>query len=434
MLGKERHMRPRFAMLASLLAVLAAAVAPGIAGAAPHHNHGLTINATPNPIVSGEGVLIYGQIKGSPVDHQPIVLYHRVGLQRHFTVIGHTTTDAFGFYKFTREEGIVTTNRSWFVRGPNGSHSRTVHERVSAQISIAADKTAADTRQPITFSGAVSPSHAHQRVLLQAQTGKSDDWHTLKTGRLDATSHYAITYRWAVPGDRDVRVVLPADPRNIRSESDAVTVTIQQAQVADFTINTSQPIIPIGSTATISGVLDQQNTTTPEPNTSVSLWSRGPGQHRFHKLTDTTTATDGTYSFTQQPSTDEVYQVRTTLPANRRTSPLFEGVRDVLAMQATPTTTAVGAKVTFTGSVTPDKAGHLVYLQRLGSDGDWHTVEVRVVRPSSTFQFGWAFGRTGTATFRARIFSDNRNIGGASAPVTITVNGVAPVSTLPPAS
>ncbi len=114
-------MRPRFALLASLVAALAVAIAPGVAGAAPQHNHGLTINATPNPIVSGQGVLIYGQLKGSPVAGQPIVLYHRVGLARHFSVIGHTTTDSFGFYEFTRADGIVTTNRDWFVRGPNSS-------------------------------------------------------------------------------------------------------------------------------------------------------------------------------------------------------------------------------------------------------------------------------------------------------------------------
>ena len=218
--------------------------------------------------------------------------------------------------------------------------------------------------------------------MLQAQTGSSDDWRTLKNGRLDATSHYSISYRWSVPGDRDVRVVLPGDRRNIRSESDAVTVTVQQAQVADFTINTSQPIIPIGSTATISGVLDQPNTMTPEPGTGVSLWARGPGQAKFLKLEDTTTASDGSYSFLEKPSFNELYQVRTTLPANRHTAALFEGVHDVLAMQASSATSTVGGMVVFTGSVTPDKAGHLVYLQRLGSDNDWHTVDVRVVRPA----------------------------------------------------
>ncbi len=427
-------MRPRFAMLASLVAALAVAVAPGVAGAAPKHNHGLTISATPNPIVSGQGVLIYGQVKGSPVAGQPIVLYHRVGLARHFSVIGHTTTNSFGFYEFTRADGIVTTNRDWFVRGPNSSHSRTVHEHVAALVSIAADTTTPDTRHPVTFTGAVDPSHAFQRVVLQAQTGSSDNWHTLKSGRLDGSSHYSIPYRWSVPGERDVRVVLPGDRRNIRSESDAVTVTVQQAQVADFTINTSQPIIPEGSTATISGILFQKGTTTPEPPTSVSLWSRTAGQAKFHKLEEAMTANDGSYSFVEKPSINELYQVRTTLPANRHTAVLFEGVRDVLALQANSATSTVGGKVIFTGSVMPDKAGHLVYLQRLGSDGDWHTVEVRVVRASSTFQFAWTFGKVGTDKFRARIFSDPHNVGGASDAVTVTVSGVAPVSTLPPAT
>jgi hypothetical protein len=427
-------MRLRFAVLASVLTALVVAGVPGVAGAAPRHNHGLTINATPNPIVAGQGVLVYGQLKGSPVSGQPILLYHRVGFQRHFSLIGSTRTDGFGFYSFTRPEGLVTTNRSWFVRGPSSSHSRTVHERVQALVSIAASTTTADTTQPITFTGAVSPIHRFQRVALQQQVGASDDWKTIKSGFLNGNSTYSITYRWRVPGDRDVRVVLGGDPRNIRSESDALTVSIQQAQVPDFTINTSAPIIPEGSTATISGVLYMPGTTTPQPSTSVSLWARNAGQGPFRKLEDTITAADGSYSFLEKPSVDEIYQVRTTMPANRRTAALFEGVRDVLSMQATPTSTTVGGRVVFTGSVTPDKAGHVVVLQRLGADGDWHPVEIRRVRPSSTFEFVWAFGKAGTEQFRARIFSDPHNVGGHSDPVTITVAGLAPPSSLPPAS
>jgi hypothetical protein len=427
-------MRLRFALLASVVTTSLVVAAPGIATAAPRHNHGLTINATPNPIVAGQGVLIYGALKGSPVQGQPIFLYHRVGLQRHFSLIGHTTTDQFGFYKFTRAQGVVDTNRSWFARGPGGSHSRTVHERVSALVSIAADKTTSDTSQPITFTGTVSPTHRFQRVLLQEQVGQNDDWKTLKVGFLNGSSSYSISYRWRVPGDRDVRVVLPGDPRNIRSESDAVTVSIQQAQVPGFTINSSAPIIPEGSMVTISGVLDQANSTTPEPNTGVSLWAREPSHGAFRKLEDTTTAADGSYSFLEKPSVNEIYQVRTTLPPNRRTAALFEGVKDVLQLQATPTTTTVGGKVTFIGSVTPDKAGHLVVLQRLGADGDWHPVEARRVRQNDTFQFVWVFGKAGTDTFRARIFTDPHNIGAASAPVTITVAGSTPFSGLPPAT
>ncbi len=110
-------MRPRFAVLASALTALVVMAVPGLADAAPRHNHGLTINATPNPIIAGEGVLIYGQLKGTDIAGQTIVLYHHVNdsgkrLQR----IGQRPPPTHGFYEFTRDEGVVQTNRSWFVR------------------------------------------------------------------------------------------------------------------------------------------------------------------------------------------------------------------------------------------------------------------------------------------------------------------------------
>ena len=105
-------MRLRFAVRWSLLVALVMAAAPAVSGAAPVHNHGLTINATPNPIIAGEGVLIYGQLNAAPLADQTIILYHHVsGLRRGFTPIGETTTDSHGFYEFPRAEGIVETNR-----------------------------------------------------------------------------------------------------------------------------------------------------------------------------------------------------------------------------------------------------------------------------------------------------------------------------------
>jgi hypothetical protein len=85
--------------------------------------------------------------------------------------------------------------------------------------------------------------------------------------------------------------------------------------------------------------------------------------------------------------------------------------------------------------VLPDKAGHVIYLQRLGADGNWHNEEVRFVSGNSTFQFGWTFGKAGTYQFRARITAGGGNIGGASAPVTIQVSAATTnPSSLPPAS
>jgi len=160
-------MRPRLIALASLLAAGLAIAAPTVANAAPRHNHGLTINATPNPILAGEGVLIYGQLRGTDIGHKPVLLYHRVAGAPRFTLVGVTRTDSHGFYEFTRAEGVVLTRRSWFVRSLGHLHSRTLHEQVQALVTLAASATSTDTNHPITFTGTVTPDHRGQRVVLQ---------------------------------------------------------------------------------------------------------------------------------------------------------------------------------------------------------------------------------------------------------------------------
>ncbi len=430
-------MRPRFAVLASVLCTLVVGAAPGVASAAPHHNRGMTISATPNPINAGDSVLIYGQLNSAPVAGQKIVLFHHIsGSGPGFTPIGSTTTDSHGFYEFTRPTGVVMTNRSWFTReaGVHGVHSRTVRERAAALVDISANADNADTRQPITFSGHVTPNHAGEAVFLQEQKGNSDDWRTLKAGVLDAGSNYSIPFAWRVPGAHVVRVVFRTDLRNIRGESDLETVTIQQAQVADFTINTSDPILQFGQMATISGTLFMPGTTTPEPSTAVTLFGRTAGQSHFIALGAGTTDANGNYTFTVSPPHNTIYVVRTTVPPKRHTAPLFEGVQDMVTLTSSSATSTVGGHVVFTGTVTPDKAGHVIYLQKLGPDGDWHNVEVRIVHSDATFQFGWTFGGDGTKMFRARILGGPFNLGGASPPVTITVTGVTPPASLPPAS
>jgi hypothetical protein len=115
------------------------------------------------------------------------------------------------------------------------------------------------------------------------------------------------------------------------------------------------------------------------------------------------------------------------------TAVLFEGVQDVLSINSSSSTSTVGGSATFTGNVSPDKAGHVIYLQRLGSDGNWHTVATGYVSPASDFQFQWTFGTPGTKQFRAQITGGPANVGGASAPTTVVVTLPA-VSSLPTTS
>src|SRR5947209_9074826 len=151
-------MRLRLAVLASLVTALCAVVGPATAGAAPQHNHDLTIRAVPGHIIAGEPVLIYGRLAGPSKANQLIGLYHRVTPHLGYSLIGTTHTNANGFYEFTRADGIVMTDRSWFVRGPGASHSRTVHEAVQALVSLNTNATAADTRHTVIFFGAVQPN------------------------------------------------------------------------------------------------------------------------------------------------------------------------------------------------------------------------------------------------------------------------------------
>lgn len=425
-------MRPRFAVLATVVTTLVAVVLPSVVSAAPRHNRGLTINAIPNPIDAGEGVFIYGHLNLGPVAGQTIVLYHHLaGSGRGYARVGVTTTDSHGFYEFTRAENVVMTNRSWFVReaGIHRIHSRTVFERVAAQVSLTASTTTAVTGQPVVFTGHVDPSHAGERVVLQQETN-SGDWRTLKSGRLDGGSNYAITHRWRFPGDHTVRVLFPRDVRNIDGVANPVTVAVQQKQIAGFTISSSDQLISYGQSAIISGVLG-----TAPVNTPVTLWARNAYQTQFTPIADTTTGSGGSYMFAPQtPAFNTVYVVRTTMAPHRHTAVLFEGVQDALSLTPSSTTSNVGGHVTFTGTVLPDKAGEVIYLQRLGADGDWHSEAISFVTHGSTFQFGWTFGKAGTYQFRVRLPGDGANVGGASAPVAIQVSPATSPSTLPPAS
>ena len=90
--------------------------------------------------------------------------------------------------------------------------------------------------------------------------------------------------------------------------------------------------------------------------------------------------------------------------------------------------------MTFTGTVTPNKAGHVVYLERLGSDTRFHIVMTGVVATGSTFSFTWTFGAAGTKVFRVLVTGGDAKVSGVSPTVTVAVSGVAPVASLPPAS
>lgn len=433
-------MRLRTSLLLSLLALCALAI-PAAALAkrgdhrpaprphAPQHNRGLTIAATPNPIVSGDAVTIYGRLRGANAGGQTVALWHRIAGQRRYTVVQRVKTDANGYYLIQRAPGVVTTNRSWFATGPRGVHSRTVHERVAAAIALNAPPATAETNQPVAVSGRVSPNHAGGRVVLQSQDSVTGNgWRTVASARIARDSSFSISNRFRTAGDRTLRVVFRGDYRNTRATSDTFSLAVSQHVDAAFTLTASQVSIAVGEQVTLRGTLAAPA----NANTAVTLYGRTNGRG-FRALATATTDAAGAYSFVQTPANTTVYQVRTGVPQQRRSAELVLPVRSTATLTASAATTAVGQPVTFTGTVAPGKAGHVVELQRQFPDGNWYTVALGRVRNGSTYSIARAFGAPGSVTLRVLVPGGPRNARGLSAPVTLTVTAAAP-ATLAPAS
>jgi hypothetical protein len=431
-------MRSRNCVRAALLCALAASAAvPASASAASHpvHDDGLTIAATPNPIVAGTGVLIYGQLKGSDVAGQTIHLYHRINPAAQFTLISTTTTNQYGFYEFTRAEGVVITNRNWYVEGPGTTHSRTIHERVASTLTLSESSSATTTGSKVLFTGSVYPAHPGQTVDIQEQDSThGDGWRTIAEGRTNAASAFSIAHAFRTAGDDTLRAFLPGNDRNIAGSSDATTLEVQQTENPAFTINTSAAEITTGTPVTISGTLYAPgSTTTPDAAVGVTLYGRTVGGH-FAELATSVTGVDGSYSFPETPAANMVYKVETAASASVHTANLYEAVSDTVTLSASATSATVGTPVDFSGTVTPDHTGHAIYLQVLTAKGGWQDVQGQSVGSGSRYDFSYAFGQPGTYTVRARIFGGPDNVGAGSTPVTVTVAGDAAASSLPAAS
>ncbi|MGH2909240.1 MAG: hypothetical protein ACRDK8_08095 [Solirubrobacteraceae bacterium] len=417
-------MRLTVPVLASAGVAAACAVAPSIAAAAPHPhaNRGLTIHATPSHVIAGDPVLIFGHLAGPHNADRRVTLYHRIGVHSRFTVISHTRTDANGKYFFPRAQHVVMTNRSWYVRGPRHRHSTTVHERVAAELTLAANTTSAITRHPIAFSGQVTPGYHGGKVELQAQKGAGNTWRTLKAVRVGSGGRFWIQEAWRVPGPRTVRVYFPGDALNTAATSDPTAVVVNQTQAPFFTIHSSDPVIADGATATISGVLKKAHTSVGPAGVVIGLYSHVPQSGTGYALAQTTTTgAGGAYSLNVGGTTNELYQARVIGKPERHSAVVFQGVQDAVTLASSANTSTVGGHVTFSGSVAPDNAGHPVLLEYLGRDGHWQVAATSTILPDSTYRISWTFGSAGTKRFRVHVAGGPDNVGDASAPVTITV-------------
>jgi hypothetical protein len=407
-------MSRRSLLPAGVLAAGALALAPSGAMAA---TKSVTINATPNPVVNSDPVTIYGSLAAPHHADQRITLWHKIAGQHRFTPVAHTQTDATGFYSIPRAEGVVRTNRKWFVRSV-GVRSATVAERVYAEVKLDQPADSALTHRRVNFTGDVNPGAVHrgERIVLQSSVGRNGDrWRTIDGARVRARGHFVIGHRFSRPGSRTLRVLLRRDRFNIASVSSPVSLDVQQAQNRRFTISAASDPILAGHSTTLSGRLAGPG----NANRTVTLLARNPTLNRLKPVATTSTGADGSYSFTVSPLYNTVYQARV---GRRHSKKLYEGVHDVVNADQAPTSGASGSIVTFTGSVVPSKPGHVVYLQRLGDDGAFHTVEATRLGAGSRYVLTHRLGVPGVKKFRVLVPGGPWNLRGVSSVTTLTVS------------
>ncbi|HEY5198039.1 MAG TPA: hypothetical protein VIJ51_13545 [Solirubrobacteraceae bacterium] len=388
------------------------AAAPASAAASKH----ITITAAPNPIVSGDPVVIFGQLTGRNDSDALVKLFHRVAGQPGFTLVSTTHTGTTGAYEFSRADGVVTTNRAWYVRS-NGVASQIVRERVQALVTLSgpADGSTLLTgpAHPYAFSGTVNPIKVGARVELQRQEASGGNgWNTIQTARVRAGGAYSMVHTFRDPGDASIRTVIAADVKNASSASSPLDYEIEQAQNAALTISAATNPLPVGSTDTISGTLQGG------AGQLVTLLA-STANNGYVGVATATGDAGGNYSFAQAPINSTFYKVQ---GGGKSSAVLFVGVKDGLTGTVSATSVTAGQSVTFTGSVTPNKTGHVIYLQRQNASGSgFHTVIMTTVGANSSYSISRAFYDSGTKVMRVLIPGGPDNQGAATAPVTITV-------------
>jgi hypothetical protein len=443
-------MRSRTLIAAITAAVSLFALVPSGAFARKHPSPSgrcaVSMQVAPRQIVAGDPVVIFGRLRcvnQARAAGQQVVLYHHLAGLPGFTPVQSATTDAHGFYEFGRADGVVETNRSFFVLA-HGARSASRRIRVAAQVTLSGSSEGALlTGYPnrVTFTGSVSPADVGARVILQRQNALTgNQWRRIDSGIVESTGDFTITHTFVVAGDANLRVLVRSQGRNVPSESNILADTVSQAQNPELTIQASADPISFGGAVTISGKLAAG------AGRSLTLMAHTARQPGFLAVAQTTSNSSGEYSFpAQSPANSTFYRVdagQIVCPPNAvcpaiafkpvSSAVLYEGVKDVLTAQASPTTVQAGQSVTFSGTVSPDQTGHVIYLERQNAHGPgFHVVQLSFVGANSAYAIVHRFYDAGTKLLRVYIPGGPDNQGAASPSLTIQV-APAPASTLTP--
>lgn len=439
----------RSTKLSSAMVAVAAllATAPTGAFAAPklpkHKGHvspagcRLSESADPHIVNSGDSVVLTGVLNcpGGGESGQTVTVFERIaGVPGGFKNIGTTSTAAGGSYSLT--PAPVITDSTFYARSA-GARSANHTVRVAPQVTVATSPPLPEGSQlftgpahKVTFKGSVNPIDRGAEVLLQRETGRStEEWGTIQAHNfVKADGSFEIIHRFVVPGDANLRVVVrPHGMFDARGVSNVLTYEISQTQNPNLTLEPSADPVNFGAPLTLHGVVKAGS------GQKVILMARSFGSPST-KIGETTSGAGGAFEFKIANEEKNTFYRVTSGPIS--SAILFEGVKwvvDSAAVSATKVTS--GQEVTFSGTVSPDRVGHFVYLERKNAAGNgYHVVDLGTVSFSNattgTFTIKYPVIGSGMQQYRIHIPGDPINQATSSTPFVLEVTPA--LSTLKP--
>jgi phospholipase C len=206
----------------ALVAAVAGAVVLATSGIADRPSSHLTIALTHNPVTAGTPVLVTGRLSGTHASDVQVELWRKLAGWRTFHLEKVTRTDPSGRYRLSL---MPKSTVLWFVTAA-GFQSRTVRERVMAQVTLAVSDPNAAPGEQVTFTGKLSPAHKYDRVWIQSRTPSG--WRTVAKARVKSGVGFSVRYTFEREQIAQFRAVVQGTKSNARSISSVVGVNVAQ--------------------------------------------------------------------------------------------------------------------------------------------------------------------------------------------------------------
>lgn len=186
-------------------------------------NPNLTLEGSPNPILSGQSVGLKGVLKNGA--GQKVALFARTVKGPGPTKIDETTAAAGGAYTFTEKPLQSTIYRA--VAGAVRSTGQ--FEGVKYVLTTNPPASKVQAGQSVTIAGTVSPVQVGHPVYLERQNALGHGFHVIEVTTVGAGGTYSLSRPLFGSGTAVVRVHVPGGPENQGNSSQTFNVEITPA-------------------------------------------------------------------------------------------------------------------------------------------------------------------------------------------------------------